>query len=192
MTGYNRVRPWVRYWARTLDLIVFEFVLSKLSHLINSQAFDAIPSWVWGVIVLLAWIPIEAICLTTWSTTPGKWLMNTHVYHENGLPLLFEQALYRSFLVCMRGFAFGLPIVSLFVANDVYRDLLRFGITSYDRELKLMVWHRPIGFARICGSIAVIGILVMLTVMDMVLAMLKFLNSSTPNELTTNLMKLLF
>jgi uncharacterized RDD family membrane protein YckC len=76
------VRPWVRLSARKIDLLLFAFLyeipVSMMSPSISNK---------YVLTCLLAtflWVPAEALFLTLWGTTPGKWLLQTHLADPTG------------------------------------------------------------------------------------------------------------
>ena len=55
-------------------------------------------------------VPVGALMLHLWGTTPGKWCMGLHVESENGGKLTFSAALDREWSVLRDGFGFGIPL----------------------------------------------------------------------------------
>jgi len=71
-----------------------------------------LPEFALGLAIPFVWLFLEALLLSTWGTTPGKWLFKTWVADAMGNRLSFMDALSRSFSVWFMGLGFGLPIVS--------------------------------------------------------------------------------
>src|SRR5690348_2721117 len=94
----GRIRPWVRYWARFIDIYLWFMLVNfiiEISHLsINiPNIIVAIAVGLSVVLVIfMLWALIEAILLSKWGYTPGKWLLKATVTDKNGGRLTFEKA----------------------------------------------------------------------------------------------------
>lgn len=154
LTG-AQVRPWVRYWARTLDIclmtIPIGFLLGIFAPLfVMQKSNDALL----GIVALFLYVFVEALLLSSFGTTPGKWLFKIQLAHASGNPISYSQALTRAIKVWWRGLGIGFPIVGLITNVVAYERLKRYGITSWDREGNFVVAHEKIGTARILVAIA--------------------------------------
>src|SRR5271157_2800944 len=67
-----KANPWLRFIARFFDYSLFFAILHW-----------ALPPFPWPFfekfipIEFLAFVPVEALLLSTWGTTPGRWLLKT-------------------------------------------------------------------------------------------------------------------
>ena len=145
-----RPHPWMRYFARVLDLYAFTILIGVASAIVIPQLAPfhlevASVSEFWMLMFLfplLMFIPLESLFLCTCGTTPGKWMFGLRVEtHEGGMPD-FSTALRRSALVWWRGLALGAPIVCLFTLNHAKNVLDRAGVATWDRDMAVQVWHR--------------------------------------------------
>ena len=142
-TTKRLVRPWVRYWARYFDtfiwLIVVGLCLAELP-----MDFSLPINMLVDIVFLALWIPLEAVLLSSIGATPGKLLLGVIIRNPDGSKLSFRQAFRRSTLVWWRGDGAFVPIIS-FVANlNGYQNLKHnLGETTWDRDLHLVVTHRP-------------------------------------------------
>ncbi len=107
----RRYRAWFRWLARTLDEMLW-FLLLWLVGV--SNGWLDLWDFMWRNPLLLfapgiAWVPVEALLLHRFGTTPGKWLFNIHVADDLGQPLTYPAALKRSALVLLLGNGLGLP-----------------------------------------------------------------------------------
>ncbi len=140
---FSHVNPWVRFFARMFDYALFGFIcfifkkhlfsfylLSKREYLIPLQ--------------FLAWIPLEALFLSVWGYTPGKFLLRTKVSDKWGNKLNFKRALRRSFSVWFRGIGMGLPVINIITMFFSFTKLKTNEITSWDKDEKVLVTHYPI------------------------------------------------
>jgi len=99
--------------------------------------------------VLFAWIFMESLLLSTFGTTPGKWLFKTRVLLAIGEKPNYSAALSRSFKVWWRGLGVGFPIVSLITLIMAHNNLTKNSITSWDNDDGFVVMHERIGPLRI-------------------------------------------
>ena len=158
----HSVRPWVRFWSRHLDIIIFSFVIGFFWDIFMSSLLD-LPAFYLGLLVLFVWVFVESDLLSIWGTTPGKWLLRVELKHANGNRPKFSAALKRSFAVWLKGLGLGLPIVSLFTLAVSYGRLTREGTTSWDKDGHFTVTHKKVGVIRTIVAIAIfVGFSVML------------------------------
>ena len=168
--------PWRRLFAKTVDIstigllavLVFAFGVgimfpSKAEAFVKALENQIIG----GIILLLLWIPLEAILLSTVGNTPAKWLFGISVKTTNGGNLSFPQALYRSFLVALQGMALGIPFVAFFTQIFAYRRLTKTGTTLWDTAANSVVTHKTwsAGRAIVC-VLSVFFVLVLLSVLN--------------------------
>ena len=144
----SQVRPWVRYWARMFDIYFFSLPAGFVLGIIAPSVLK-IPEIFLGMLVIFIWILVESSLLSTWGTTPGKWLLKTTLRDSTGGKLSFSSALTRSFSVWGRGLGIGFPIASLITLIIAHNSLLKEGITSWDREGSFVISHNRIGPIRI-------------------------------------------
>ncbi len=166
----TEARPWVRYWARYIDIFLFSVVAGVVLG-IAAPALLEQPDLVLGMGILLAWVFVEAIFLSGTGTTPGKWILNTKVRISTGRKLTFTQALNRSFSVWWRGMGTGLPIVILVTLILGYNKLKKEGITSWDRDGQFVVEHGRIGVLRVLLAMLLIVAFIALIVMEQAASM---------------------
>lgn len=153
-----QVRPWVRLWARMFDYTLFLFFVALMvttCDRLSANRFFAQSGLLLSVLtyvffwVLMAFV--EAFSLSTWGTTPGKWLLETKVYGSSGNKLAFSAALSRSFLVWVRGIGMGLLPVGFITAMVAYNKLIANGVTTWDRDVGCTVVHRKLKPMKVIG-----------------------------------------
>jgi hypothetical protein len=157
--------PWRRFWARNFDYLLHAVVIVILWALIAPNSLMAINNSLLGFLLMLLWLILECIYMAYFGTTLGKKIMGITVRTSDGTRVSGFIAVKRSRIVWVRGMGLGVGIIQL-IANLVgYSKLRKDGITSWDRELALVVSHEKIGFLRylICPVIvlAVIGLAIM-------------------------------
>lgn len=150
----NNVRPWVRYWARYIDmyLIIMLVLTLQLSIFPTKQLDEKIAA----IGVYFIWILFEAQLMSTWGTTPGKWLLRINVRDLEGNKLTLKNALIRSFLVWFVGL--GMTLLTPITEVISYMSLQERGITMWDKHCNCNVTHEKIGTERIP---LIVGVMIM-------------------------------
>ncbi len=97
-----KVRPWVRYWARTFDIFLLNAVFYMGCIMIGDR-IEGASIYLMGMILPVAWLFIEPIFLSSCGATPGKLLLRTKVYGQSGQFLTYSDALKRSVNVWVIG-----------------------------------------------------------------------------------------
>ena len=152
----SQKRPWVRFWARTLDYSVFGLIGIIVVAMINPEISKIPSSQVdrsLSIIVPFMWIFIESFLLCTWGATPGKWLLRTYVRNANGQKLNYVAAFKRSMNVWVRGLILGLPLICVVGEIAAYNELINKGITSWDKSGSFVVTHKKIGLWRVLVTV---------------------------------------
>jgi len=152
-----KVRPWIRFWARWIDINLISF-LGAFALAFYYPELASVPSkdLILAVVVLFLWVFIESFLLSTAGTTPGKWLLNIHLTPPLGNKPDFSTAFSRSFDVWWRGLGLGLPFVTLFTNAAAYTNLKKNGITTWDRNGGFTVVHERVGLLK--GGLAILFI----------------------------------
>jgi len=150
----SQVRPWVRYWARMFDVYSFSLVGGVILAVIAPQFLEKQNEYALGMMLVFAWVFVEALLLSSFQTTPGKWLFKTKIALTSGSPINFSQALARSFKVWWRGFGTGFPIATMITMIIAHGRLTRNGITSWDKDDGFSVAHETIDVPRVLAAIA--------------------------------------
>lgn len=151
---HSPVRPWVRYWARMFDVYSFSLFGGVILAVIAPQFLEKQNEYALGMMLVFAWVFVESLLLSSFQTTPGKWLFKTKVALTSGSPINFSQALARSFKVWWRGFGTGFPIATMITMIISHGRLTRNGITSWDKDDGFSVTHEKIGVPRVLAAIA--------------------------------------
>ena len=159
-------RPWRRFFARTVDILtsglvtgmlfifLFSFALAKVSPEAVNAIIPAFDNQLFaGIIIYLAWLPVEALLISTTGMTPAKWIYGISVLDKSGLKLSYASALKRSCLVFFQGEGAGLPIVTFFTRYFAYKRLTTTGTTLWDTAVGSVVTHKTWGIGRWVASI---------------------------------------
>ncbi|MFA5119478.1 MAG: RDD family protein [Candidatus Omnitrophota bacterium] len=147
------VHPWMRYWARYIDIVAFSLVFGIFLAIFMPSILESSNIFL-TILILFVWIFAESSLLSSWGTTPGKWLLKIKLTGPGGKPE-FSAALNRSFSVWLKGLGLGIPIISLFTLISSYNHLTKEGITSWDKDGHFTVTHGKIGIIRIIAAIIV-------------------------------------
>ncbi len=159
------VRPWIRMWARFVDIVLFGIVGGGLVAGLIWPELMELSDVVVGIITMAVWIPIEPLFLSRWGATPGKALFRIRVLAlETGRKLSYSEALNRSVNVWFRGTGLGLPVVSLVTEIVAYQRLTSQGVTSWDSDSNSVVTHADLGIVRV-----LLIILVLLAVLGLII-----------------------
>ncbi|HSX11137.1 MAG TPA: RDD family protein [Chlamydiales bacterium] len=150
----SHVNPWIRCIARYFDYALFFLLLLASRRLFHGH----LPFGKYEHLVpfeFFVWIPIEALLLSTWGTTPGKFLLGTKLKSGKRVKLDYMGAMRRSFAVWLRGLGMGIIVLNFFCMLVAYNKLRLFGITTWDRDDHTVVTHHPIGRWRIYVAVFV-------------------------------------
>lgn len=165
------VRPWVRYWARCLDMMIFGVVFGIFLSIFMPSVFEfkdssdiRIVCLQVGILSLFIWIFIESILLSCLGTTPGKWLLKVHLRDEKNSNPKFFKVLKRSIAVWFSGLAAGIPIISIFTLIAAHKHLSKRGITSWDEDGHFTITHGKIGMIRIIVATGIIVGVILLNI----------------------------
>lgn len=155
--GSTTPRPWLRYWAKLVDVWLWIIVLGFLCGVVFPRWSVETNESLVGFILLLCTVPIHALLLSVFGTTVGKALFNIKVTHK-GQKLTFGQAVGREALVYVKGFGLGIPIVALFTQIAAFNDLKATGSSSWDRDNGNIVTHKDPSVAGVAGAVAILCI----------------------------------
>lgn len=153
----SQVRPWIRFWARTIDISIILLPLGFIwfSLFPNIYRLDSKYACGFGysIINFLIWAFIEALLISKWGYTPGKWILNVKVRDKNSGNLIYNKSFKRILLVLLYGYGLCVPIISA-IANIIsYRTLVLKGITKWDERMDVVVTHQKIGVYKIILAI---------------------------------------
>lgn len=109
--------PWRRYFARMLDgglyslpWVAVQMLLLRWNTSNDGFLLGLLNSYIgYGCMLLL-----EPLLLSTWGTTPGKWIFGLVLRSPEGKKLTFSQALGRTWQMFCRGMGGGIPIYNIY------------------------------------------------------------------------------
>ena len=149
----STARPWPRFFARSIDTLLFSVFVSIVFLIAIPEAFLVLAFYFFiGPFTLLLWAFLESAILARGNTL-GKWLMGVRVRSVDGNRSSFAQLLQRNFRVLWRGLGLGLPIIGLITNILAYDDLKKNGSTSWDREGNFKVFYSRIGWPKVVVAV---------------------------------------
>lgn len=145
----NGVGAWRRFWARSLDFIVYQTLVAGVL-LILSPAYPDKISWyvLYSFLSIVVWCFTEATTLTYFGTTIGKSILGISVTKKDSTPADFELFFSRSFDVLLKGWALSLPLINLVTSLFSKLRLEEKGETSWDEKYGFNVTLKPINGTR--------------------------------------------
>ncbi|KTC83806.1 RDD family protein [Legionella brunensis] len=152
------VGPWLRLGARTVDNIIFVWILVTLLVLFTPAFADEINEVIFGFVVLFMWVFVETLLLITLGTTFGKWLLKIQITTSDNKKPMFLHSFKRSLKVWFFGLAMGIPFVDIFTLISAYSDLTKRGMTSWDKSEKFIITHGEVSLLRIIIVWVIIGV----------------------------------
>jgi len=155
--GYTEIRPWARFWARVTDYILFETAVILVIFLCAGTIDNKTTIKLLHLVVLFAWVPVEAFLLSVIGTTPGKWLLGVVVRDEYGMKPSFNKALKRSLLVWLYGMWAGLPYIYWVGLIRSMTKLTKDKTTAWDKKSCCSVRHEYYRPLKIFAAFLIIG-----------------------------------
>ena len=108
---YREYHPVLRFLARWLDYcLVGNFLQFVFTVILGVRPYSDWLANVIGYAAPFLMVPIGALMLHFWGSTPGKWCLGLEVESENGGKLSYASALEREWNVLRYGYGFGIPI----------------------------------------------------------------------------------
>lgn len=138
--------PWQRFWARNLDLALTgtaaELFLALCCHVsvftTSSRIFQTLRLALgWALLFLL-----EPLAISTWGTTPGKWLLGLELRDAWGQKLSFTSARQRVWGVLGRAYGYEIPFYSLYRYYKSYRACRDEELMDYDLEQENLYYSK--------------------------------------------------
>ncbi len=135
----KEAHPFRRYFARNLDLLLITTVVGFIIvSIVRIRPYTDTLQTVLRYLSYFMFIPIEALMLHSWGTTPGKWLMGIRVENANGGNLSYNDALKRSFNVVMFGYLFFIPVISLWPLYKNFRSSREGERSDWDEDSEIL------------------------------------------------------
>lgn len=159
----SQLRPWVRYWARMLDLALFSFLVGLALDPVAGDFDPEQPDYAFLAVSFLLVVMLEALSVAIWGTTPGKALLRVRLRRADGTRLDLRQSVQRAFRVFVVGEGMLLPIVTIACMAFSFQRLMGRGLTWWDEVGRIRVEHGEVGLPRALIAGATIALIVWLS-----------------------------
>lgn len=153
----SQFRPWLRFFARTLDFIFYVCVLGVIIGIYFPEHLPLFDNSAFGILLMLTYVFIEPALYGLFKTTPSKWFFSIQLVSASGQNLTYSSTLARSFKAYWYGWGCGLPIVYLFTLYFSHSYFEKNQITRWDKEEGFITVHHKIRVLRIL-TLSVIAI----------------------------------
>lgn len=134
--------PWRRYFARTIDMILYGLISFIFFALINPnqpyQVFD-LRDKIDYVVSILLMLFLEPLWLMLWGTTPGKWILGLQVRGRGDEKLTYSQGFARTRKLFLLGLGLGIPIVEIIALVLSYRRCVRQEDAPWDDNISYSI-----------------------------------------------------
>ena len=156
----GNTHPVRRYVARLLDVnllaVAVQFILlflMRLRPVPTTGIIDIIMSIGFWILSM----PVNALFLHLWGTTPGKWIMGIRVKDFTGKKLSYIDALFREWCVFGMGLGWQLPIYCLYRQYKSFMTYVQTGETDWDEgtEIQFAEWKGK-GKAKFAAAVVLI------------------------------------
>ncbi len=156
----SSVRPWVRLFARSIDIFIWGFLIRELLKLISISTYEDLLSiangYVINAVIYALWIFVEGFAISKFGYTFGKWLLNIHVGNCDRTRLNTKTSLKRVLGVWIYGEGLGIPVLSFVTYIMSYFYLKNNKITKWDKKLSVEVKHTRVGLIRCLIAIVIL------------------------------------
>ena len=130
--------PWRRFFARSFDLSIAQLVIYAILCLcfrLNITQTANLVDWLLGYLAWALLLPLEALCISRFGTTPGKALMGISITDAYERPLSFGDAAMRTWEMFGRGQGYHLPIYSVYRNWKSYKEVKNGEELEWDQQL---------------------------------------------------------
>lgn len=142
---------WARYWARFFDITFYTYPAAFLagaafpSFFANPIFAEPAGDLIVGILLLPLLMILDAMVIATTGTSLGKAIAGLSVRDLDGKNLSIELALKRNFLVYIKGYVFGIPILTMIGCISGYNAIKNNNMTSWDESTESRVYSSDEG-----------------------------------------------
>lgn len=127
--------PVRRFVGRMADYAILVVLLRLLLIVVlRIRPYGKLLSWLVDYGSYFFMVPLEALLLSAFGTTPGKWLMGLRVHSRDGGLLTFSQAMERECAVLSQGQGLGIPVWSLWRRYKSYQAYCQWPDMEWDEK----------------------------------------------------------
>ncbi len=127
--------PGRRFFARLFDITIL-YLLILIFVIVILRIRNGLALWI-GIISILVWwvmIPLEALMLTLFGTTPGKLIFGIQLKYHYDVRFTFRAALRRAWLVFRYGLGWNLPSYNIYRLGKSYLECEEYPDMLWDDE----------------------------------------------------------
>jgi uncharacterized RDD family membrane protein YckC len=132
--------PWLRFWARMFDLVVWSGLVGAILGTIAPSVFQLggslsapAANLLLAPIIFPFALLLDALSASVFGNTPGKAIAGIRILDQQGKPLPFKQQLKRNFGLYWWGLGAELPFISIVTLVLSYRHARRCQILRWDQ-----------------------------------------------------------
>lgn len=153
--------PGRRFFARLMDLVLLHCLLVLLV-VVGLRVRTNLKFWLWFITAGVVWlmIPLEALMLWIFGTTPGKLCFGIKLKYYYGKRFSFAAAIRRSWLVFRYGLGFNVPFYNQYRLYMCYNECDEYPDMKWDDETDVTYekWSKTNPFS-VFSFIMLIGLL---------------------------------
>ena len=149
----KEIHPVRRFIARDMDFLLIGAMMNVLLIMIfRIRPCSEVFMMCIKIISYAAVLPLEAMMLHLWGTTPGKWLMGIHLEDPNGGKMSFGAGFIRTWHVTFAGLGLYIPLYSQWRLWKSYTAVSEGEGTYWDDEAEIQYSNpKPL---KIIGAVA--------------------------------------
>ncbi len=179
--------PWRRILARAMDesfiwLILWFFPVVAL----RIRPIGTLVDVIIFLCTYLISIPLQALYLHRFGTTPGKWLMGIHIHNYDGGYLSFQDALKREWAVFRDGYGYHIPILNMIRLSKASRDYSEYWQSDWDENWEVEFDQFP-DWKGFCYAFCLICYAALGFLLASQMAFPRYQGKLTPGEFAENL-----
>jgi len=153
----REVHPWRRYFARVLDYSWIRLlVLFIITCVIRIRPIDNLGIEIIGLVCGFLAVPILALMLHSWGTTPGKWLLGIAIEDANGGKLSYQSAFERESYLVQYGVCFFIPILSQWRMYSSYQEETRGEQNNWNHNCEILYTDRTAGKRALLAGVIIL------------------------------------
>lgn len=153
------VHPWRRYFARLIDGGIYGMAISLIFYLAFHMEDSIALEVCLTVLELAVFILAEAVLLSCFGTTIGKWLFGIRVLSKDGKKLTWREAAERTGMVLWRGLALEIPLWNIYRLYKSYDAYTAGETLAWDENCLYLIDEKK--GLRYCAAAATVVFLVM-------------------------------
>ena len=148
-TGLELARPWPRFWARSLDVVIYIMVLAVLLGIMFPEVayMEFFTTRVGDAVLTILILPlamiVDAVILASFGTSIGKKIAGLSIVPDEGSDRSLDRMLRRNLECYVRGMALGIPLLNLFAYYKSYEKVEADDTTHWDDRSRTKVMSVP-------------------------------------------------